>query len=420
MKHLAPTLAWIGGRFVEDAVLTIDDDGRIEDVRIDGEVEDATSLTNTALLPGFVNAHSHAFQIGLRGQGESYPAEGGDFWSWRRAMYDLVERLDGDGFETVCRRAFSEMLAAGITTVGEFHYLHHIDDLDHEFDRRVLKAADDTGIRMVLLLTYYRTGGIDAPLEGPQLRFSTPDMSGFWQQVELLQSECADRQTIGVAVHSIRGAAPEEAAEISQEAARRGLPCHMHLEEQPREIVDCRRRYGSSPLALMLERDAIGPLFTAVHLTHSAPDQVHEFTRRGGHACICPLTEGNLGDGIPDLANHDSASALSLGTDSNARIDMLEEVRWLEYGQRVRAGQRGVLRSGAESAPLLVDVATRGGADALGTQSGRIENGALADFCAIDLTHLSLEGWTAETLPAMLVFGCGREVVKGAIVGGSW
>ena len=416
MKQLAPTLAWIDGGFVQNAVVSIDDEGRIENVRVGGRTSGVTPLADTALLPGFVNAHSHAFQIGLRGRGETYPAPGGDFWSWRQAMYDLVDRLDGDSFEALCRRAFSEMLAAGITTVGEFHYLHHVEDLDHEFDLRILRAARAAGIRMVVLLTYYRTGGIEAPLEGSQLRFSTPDMSSFWQHVEALQAECTDRQSIGIAIHSIRGASPEEAAEISQEAARRGHPCHMHLEEQPREIADCRRRYGSGPLALMLERDAVGPHFTGVHLTHSAPEQVQEFTHRGGHACICPLTEGNLGDGIPHLADHDPA--LCLGTDSNARIDMLEETRWLEYGQRVRVGQRGVLRTGDESAPSLLDISTGGGAAALGVQAGRIEAGALADFCAIDLSHPSLEGWTAETLAPMLVFGCGGEVVRSAWVGG--
>ncbi len=470
---LEADLIWTGGRFETGVRVTVGEDGRIAAIRRTGdsaaeaaagagaegppgeapEVESAPALPvrrlpDRALLPGFVNAHSHAFQRGLRGRGETFPAGAGDFWSWRREMYGLVSRLDRDALFDLSLAAFREMRAAGITAVGEFHYLHHENpgDLDFAFDDVVLAAAAAAPIRIVLLQVFYAHGGIGEggrpePLTGGQLRFATPDEDGYWAQMDRLGDRVADdpRQSLGAVAHSIRAATPDQVARLHAEAVRRGLPFHMHVEEQVKEIEDCVAAYGAPPMALLLDRlelgDPSGGNFTAVHCTHTDPAHLERFVAVGGHPCVCPLTEANLGDGIPPLAalweaapwrrGGGEAGRLCLGSDSNARISMLEEARWLEYGQRLAAQRRGVLRATrgdgeGEVAPGLLTAATSGGAASLGIDAGRIEPGAWADFVTVDLGHPRLAGSNTDTLAAALVFGGGDSVLAESCLAGDW
>jgi len=415
-------LTWIDGAFVKDRRITMAPSGRIENVGPCGPEPDLR-LPRTALLPGFVNAHSHAFQRDLRGDGERFPTHGGDFWSWREAMYDLVGTLDAQTFYAVCLRAFSEMLDTGITTVGEFHYLHHRSDaIDFEFDHLVLEAAEDAGIRIVLLNAYYATGGIGAPLDARQQRFAVTDPDRYWHQHDRLGAVLGSMQSLGTVVHSIRASSLDDLVAVHREAMRRNLPFHMHVEEQPREIADCTTAYGARPLEMLLDRLDIGPRFTAVHCTHTPADLLARMLDTGATACICPLTEANLGDGIPDLDLPASTPrTFSLGTDSNARIGMIEEMRWLEYGQRLRTGRRGMLRDDAgRVAPGLIDAATAGGARALGLDAGGIAAGRLADLVAIDLEHPSLAGVAPDQLAEALVFGSGDAAVQNVCVNGRW
>ena len=233
---LEADLTWTGTGFEPRVQIAIGPDGRIEGV---GALRraDATRLAGMALLPGFVDTHSHAFQRGLRGHGEGFPAGAGSFWTWREAMYALVGSLGRASLRALSARAFAEMRDAGITTVGEFHYVHHEREGDFALDEAVLEAAAETGIRIVLLYCYYATGAPGRPLEGAQRRFATPSVPEFWRQVDrLAPSLDPATQTLGVAPHSIRAASPREIREIHQEATRRGLPFHMHVEEQRREI----------------------------------------------------------------------------------------------------------------------------------------------------------------------------------------
>jgi formiminoglutamate deiminase len=412
-------LTWVGEGFRAGVQVRVDGEGRIAEV---GELGLAPTacLARRALLPGFVSAHSHAFQRGLRGRGERFPEGSGSFWSWREAMYELVGGLDPARFLHLTTQAFYELRAAGVTTVGEFHYLHHAGDgSDFALDELVLAAARAAGIRLALLETYYRTGGIGRPLEGPQLRFATPSPESFWRQVDRLAPLLDPAtQSLGVAVHSIRAAAPDEISDIAAEARRRGLILHMHVEEQRREIDDCLAAYGRRPLDLLLDTLDLGPHFTAVHCTHSLPSHLERFFSTGATACICPLTEANLGDGIPSLS---PPARLCLGTDSNARISLLEEMRWLEYTQRLRTESRGHLRApdGAVS-PTLLAAATTAGARSLGVAAGAIHPGLWADFAAIDLSAPSLAGWTPDTLLDTLLFGATEEVITATCVGGRW
>jgi formimidoylglutamate deiminase len=415
-------LTWIDGAFVPDRIITVGADGRIESVgrARSGPVRRQEGV---ALLPGFVNAHSHAFQRGLRGSGERFSSGAGSFWSWREAMYALVASLDRDGLQRVCHQAFAEMRDAGITTVGEFHYLHHDRDDDFAFDDVVLEAASEVGIRIVLLQAYYAAGGIGKALEPGQRRFATLDLRQYWRQMDrLAQHLDPATQSLGAVAHSVRAASLAEIKALHSEAARRGLPFHMHVEEQRREIEDTVAAYGRTPMRLLCDELVAGGNLTAVHCTHTSPMDMTAFLARGGRVCVCPLTEANLGDGIPDLsAPHSVGGRISLGTDSNARISAIEEMRWLEYGQRLRGELRGALTDSAgEVAATTLDAATSGGAAALGIGAGRIAPGEWADLAAVDLTVPSLSGVPAAGLLDAIVFGAGNGAIAGTFVAGKW
>jgi len=415
-------LTWTGRRFEPGLQVVVDEGGRIEAVTTGRTPTDRHQ--RAALLPGFVNVHSHAFQRGLRGQGERFPAGVGDFWTWREAMYALVERLDEPELFRLSRQAFEEMLEAGVTAVGEFHYMHHATgDTDYAFDRVVLDAAAAAGIRIVLLQTYYSTGGIGQPLGPAQRRFRSADVDAYWRQMDLLEPALDRRtQSLGVAPHSIRAASIEDIAALHAEARRRGLPFHMHVEEQRREVEECMATYGRPPMRVLTDILDIGGNLTAVHCTHTVAEDLKRFLQAGGTVCVNPLTEGNLGDGLPTLEPVEAlADRLCLGTDSNARISLIEEMRWLEYGQRLRTEKRGALRSGeGEVAATLLGAATIGGARALGLPAGRIEAGHWADLAVIHLEHPSLAGCDAEHLAEALITGADNGVVLGTYVGGRW
>ncbi len=422
MTILQADWTWTGATFEEGVQVQIGDDGRIAEVGHLGSAD--RRLERRALLPGMVSAHSHAFQRGLRGRGERFPAGSGSFWTWREAMYGLVDRLDPDTFQALCLQTFREMRAAGITCVGEFHYFHHGAELEGwAFDERVLRAASEAGIRIALLEVYYRTGAIGQPLEGAQRRFGSPSTGAFWEQVDRLSGLLDPRtQTLGASVHSLRAASLEDLRAVYDESRRRDLPFHIHVEEQRREIQDALAFYGRRPMQLLLETLGTATDVTAVHCTHTDPEDMERFLAGGGTVCICPLTEGNLGDGIAGLPRvRDLGGPVCLGSDSNARISILEEMRWLEYAQRLATESRGVLADGAgQVARTLFESATVAGARAVGVDAGRIAPGCWADFAAIDLDSPALAGWEPDTLLDSLVFGASDEVVAATCVGGRW
>ncbi|HEV7516590.1 MAG TPA: formimidoylglutamate deiminase [Thermoanaerobaculia bacterium] len=422
---LEADLTWTGDAFERRVRVEVGADGRIAALhRTVDEDLPVRRLAGRALLPGFVDVHSHAFQRGLRGQGETFPAGAGNFWTWREAMYALVERLDAEEFRALCLQAFREMRAAGITTLGEFHYFHHGKrGEDFAYDELVLAAAAEAGLRLVLLNTYYRTGGIGQPLAGGQRRFATPSPAAYWEQMDRLAGRLASPlQSLGAVVHSVRAASLEDLTAIHEESCRRGLVFHIHVEEQRKEIADCIAAYGRTPMALVNERLAVSPAFTAIHCTHSAPEDMDRFGAAGGNVCLCPLTEANLGDGIADVARMRAAGAgLCLGSDSNVRLSWLEEMRWLEFAQRLGRESRGALRDGeGQVGRTAFRAATEGGARALGLPVGRIAAGCWADFAAIDLAAPALAGWTAETLLDSLIFGGGDAVIAATSLGGHW
>lgn len=414
--------------------LLVLDDGRAypdREVLISGDRIEAVGPATgpcdweACLMPGFVNGHSHAFQRGMRGQGESFPDGAGSFLTWRESMYRLVDSLDPDRCHEITRRCFEEMLDAGITTVGEFHYVHHgaDDGRDHALDEAVVRAASDAGIRLVLLHVDYVRGGFDdRPLAGGQRRFDTGSLDAFLSSHARITDLCRD-PLAGAALisHSTRAVPLDRIISVREAARDRDAVFHIHLEEVVAEIDDSREFHGTTPMRLLLDNGVIDDRVTAIHCTHSGETDLRDYAMAGGRICLCPNTEGNLGDGIPDLATiRDAEIPLSIGTDLNSRIAPTEDLRWIEYVQRIHRTMRGAVVADGRSGPPLLGIGTVNGAESLGIEAGRIAPGRLADFVAVDLGHRTLEAIAPDSMIEAIVFGTGPEAVSGTCVGGRW
>ncbi len=411
-------LAWLGGEQAEAGVLIELDGERIGSVAtgVGDPPPQAISLPGLT-IPGLANAHSHAFQRALRGRTQAGP---GDFWTWRRRMYELAEAIEPDLYLALARATFGEMALAGITAVGEFHYLHHgpggvrYED-PNEMGRAVIEAAREAGIRITLLDTCYLNGGIGREPEGVQLRFSDGSAEAWAERVEGLEEDA--RARIGAAIHSVRAVDPESAAAVAAFAAERRWPLHAHVSEQPAENEDCASAYGTTPTELLANAGALSERFTAVHATHLSNG---DFTLLGGEecgACLCPTTERDLADGVaPARRLAKSNVALSLGTDSHASIDMLEEARAVELDERLETGLRG-----GHSAAELLRAATAAGCDSIGwPEAGRIAPECLADLVTVGLDGVRLAGSSPDHALESLVFAGAAADVRHVIVGGEF
>ncbi|HSJ33315.1 MAG TPA: formimidoylglutamate deiminase [Longimicrobiales bacterium] len=435
MAVLVPDLLYRDDLFYSGLALEYDDQtGRITRIahRLELDARDAVPLPGRALMPGFVNAHSHAFQRLIRGRTQWRPADDtvANFWSWREAMYDAVLRLSPEDVYDASRYCFIEMLRAGITTVGEFHYVHNAPDGSSygdraELARRVISAAQDAGIRICLLNTCYAAGGIGEPLRPEQRRFDTGDVDTYLATTERLAADVVGqaRVSVGVAPHSVRAVPREWIRLLHAWAATRDLPFHMHVSEQPAEVDACVAAHGLRPVEMLDEDGVLDDRFTGVHATHITDREVVMLAISGGTVCACPTTERDLGDGFLRGADLLRAGAgIALGSDSQTMLDMLEEARLVEYNERLRRLQRVMLTRGAddvlEVAPVLLRMATLAGARSLRVAAGTLEEGALADFIGIDLDHPALAGWTSQSLPAMLAFSAPPDAVSDVWVGG--
>jgi formiminoglutamate deiminase len=344
------------------------------------------------VLPGMANTHSHAFHRALRGRTHD---GGGTFWTWRERMYAVAERLDPDSYLRLARAAYAEMVLAGFSCVGEFHYLHHGPGGTRYADpnamgEALVRAAADAGLRLTLLDTCYLAAGPGAEALDPvQQRFSDGDGAGWAARVSGLAERPGLR--VGAAVHSVRAVPRDQLADVA--AAARGRPLHVHLSEQPAENEACAEAYGATPTRVLADAGVLGPDTTAVHAVHLTTDDVAALAGSGTGVCACPTTEADLADGIGpfrDLAG--SGVPLSLGTDSHAVVDPFAEARSLEAHERLRSGRRGTF------APAdLVAALTSAGHAALGwPDAGRLEPGARADLVAVDLGSPRTAGVTPD------------------------
>ncbi|HEY0453065.1 formimidoylglutamate deiminase [Actinophytocola sp.] len=359
------------------------------------------------VLPGFANAHSHAFHRALRGRTH---AGGGTFWTWRTAMYSLAATLDPDTYHRLARAVYAEMAAAGVTCVGEFHYVHHPAGGGRYADPNAMgealrQAAADAGIRITLLDTCYLAGGIGTPLAPEQQRFSDGTVEAWAARVGAQRD--APHARVGAAIHSVRAVPPADLPAVVDAAGQR--PLHVHVSEQPAENEACLAAYGRTPTELLHEAGALTPRTTAVHATHLSAKDIQLLGGSGGGACLCPTTEADLADGIgPARELLDAGTPLSLGSDQHAVVDPLLEARALEHGERLRSGQRGRLAP-AELVAALTNHASLGWPDA-----GRLEVGAPADLVALRLDSAR----TAGCLPAQVVLAATAADVHTVVASG--
>jgi formiminoglutamate deiminase len=411
-------LAWLpdsrgGGRLAEDVFVEVTD-GVF--TRIEEGADDVPAARNLRglVLPGAANAHSHAFHRALRGRTESGT---GTFWSWRETMYEVAARLDPERYLELARAVFAEMALAGITAVGEFHYLHHrpgggpYDD-PNAMQGALAQAAADAGIRITLLDTCYLQGGFGQPLDGVQQRFGDRDAEAWATRASARPP--ADHVRLGAAIHSVRAVDPDSIETVARWAEERSSPLHVHVSEQPRENEDCLEVTGRTPARLLGDRGALGPQTTAVHATHLSGDDVSLLGSARTTVCLCPTTERSLADGVGRAsALRDAGSPLCVGTDSHALVDPFEEARAIELNERLVTGRRGLHRP-----EELLEAVTSSGMTALGWEAGRIAEGHRADLVSVDLESPRLAGAQERDLVAHVVFAASPADVTHVVCDG--
>jgi formiminoglutamate deiminase len=422
-------LAWLPGHGVRPGVLIEASGDRFSAVTphvAAGDAPAGTVALAGLTLPGLANAHSHAFHRALRGVGQ---AGRGTFWTWRERMYQVAERLDPRSYLALARAVYAEMALAGVTCVGEFHYLHHgpggapyADP--NEMGRMLIEAAAQAGIRITLLDTCYLSGGLAAdgspePLAGVQSRFSDGDGHRWAERVDALRPDehgmLAPHARAGAAIHSVRAVPPGQMQPLIAWSHRYGAPLHAHVSEQPAENEACLAAYGASPAAVLNGAGALGPRSTVVHATHLTGRDVEVLGGSHTAACLCPTTEADLADGIgPASALVSAGCPLTLGSDSHAVIDLLEEARRVELGERLVTGRRGHF-----TADELAVAATVAGHTCLGwPDAGDIGPGAMADLVTVSLDTPRLAGTRPASALESVIFAGTSADVRDVVISG--
>jgi formimidoylglutamate deiminase len=404
----------------EQALLT---DGWERDVRITiasgliARVETGVARTpddegHAIAIPGLPNLHSHTFQRAMAGLTETRGPENDSFWTWRELMYRFVARLGPDQFEAVAAMAFAEMLESGFTRVGEFHYLHHAPDGASyrdvaEMSARVAAAAAQTGIGLTLLSVFYAHSGFGGAEPKPTQRRFIHDTDSFARLLEGARKAVAglDDSIVGVAPHSLRAVTPEELNRVVQFAG--DAPIHIHIAEQTKEVEDCMAWSGRRPVQWLLDNAKVDARWCLVHATHMTVDETREAARSNAVAGLCPITEANLGDGVFPAPEFLAAGGrFGVGSDSNVLIGAAEELRVLEYGQRLARLGRNVLAN-AQNHSTGGDIfraALQGGAQALGVETAGLQPGASADIVSLDARHPALAERRADEILDSLIF----------------
>lgn len=441
--HWAP-LAWIEDRWQRDVLFSVDARGFYTAVRpgvpdpvtgpVPGSATEAAAVNRLPgpVLPGVVNAHSHAFQRAIAGLTERASASGDDdFWAWRERMYSAALRLTPEQVHAIACQLYGEMLLAGYTHVCEFHYLHHDPTGQsytpaHRMGQALIDAAHQVGIGITLLPTLYMRAGFDQDsLREQQRRFrGTVDSVCDWVQQAQAHSGAragaTDRH--GVALHSLRAVGPHALQQVADTAAAQGWPVHIHIAEQMQEVRDCLAATGQRPVAWLLDHVDLDARWNLVHATHADAGELAGVARQGASIVICPSTEANLGDGFLDLPTYlGHGGRWSVGSDSHVSRDWVEELRWLEYGQRLQRQRRnvvGVQTADRSTAHGLFAQAQRGAPSATGLPLGTIAVGQRADFQVLDRRSPALAGIPDGHLLDATIFGGGPSTVQAVYVAG--
>ncbi|WP_225099074.1 formimidoylglutamate deiminase [Streptomyces sp. CoH27] len=407
--------AWLGTT-VEPGVALDVADGRVAAVRTGVDAPPpGTEVLRGLTIPGLANSHSHAFHRALRG---TVQVGSGTFWTWREVMYSVAGRLTPETYHALARAVYAEMALAGITAVGEFHYVHHAPGGTPYADpnamgEALIEAAADAGIRITLLDTCYLSSGFGEAPNAHQLRFSDGSAEAWAARCAVLKER--DHARIGAAIHSVRAVPAGQLATVARWAEERRAPLHVHLSEQTAENDACQAAHGCTPTRLLADHGVLGPRTTGVHNTHLTDEDIALLGGSGTGTCMCPTTERDLADGIgPAVALQRAGSPLSLGSDSHAVIDLLEEARAMELNERLRTRTRGHWTANA-----LLRAATADGHAALGwDEAGTLEAGALADFTTIALDSVRTAGPLPRLGAETAVFAASAADVRHTVVGG--
>ncbi len=422
-------LAWLDGRWQADVLLRAGADGRWADVRAGLPAPDAARRLAGPVLPSLVNAHSHAFQRAFAGLAEQRERDSDDFWSWRERMYGVALRITPGQLKAIATQLYTELLAGGYTQVCEFHYLHHQEDGQPYEDELAMawalaEAAEEAGIGLTLLpVLYAHAGFAQQGLKDTQRRFAT-DAGWVWRASQRLNAANRPLLNAGVAVHSLRAAHREDVLELQRLVGSTPIPIHVHVAEQMQEVRDCLAATGQRPLDLLADY-GLDARWQLVHATHSTRSEIGRIAASGAGVVICPGTEANLGDGLADLPGWlDAGVPMTVGSDSQVTRGWVEELRWLEYGQRLGQQRRNVAARAQEpgrqpsSAARLFQACAAGSGAAAGFSHWGLQAGARADFLVLDPEASGLAGLPRSALLDGLVFASQGPVIQQVFVAG--
>lgn len=428
MKIFRPKWLWVKDKFEENFELRISSDGLID--RLGPVVKDSDAVLsvqnfpNHAMIPGFVNVHSHAFQRGLRGLTQvRSPQQKDNFWTWRQAMYRLVNGLTPEDVYHISKLCFREMLSQGITTVGEFHYVHHQKggvpyENQNEMGLRVIAAAKDVGIRLCLLDSAYFQFSYGQKPKPEQKLFCDASVDAYLKRIADLMPLCDQTLTLGLAPHSLRAVSVDTLKIIEKFARQHKLPVHMHLHEQQKEVQESLHFYKKkTPIEVVASTGLMQHNFTAIHATHLRPKDISILKKFRVNVASCPSTEADLGDGIlpaEDLVRQ--KIPICFGSDSQVQINFFNECRLIENHLRLRSRARNLISP--TPAKTIFPFSNINGARSLGLKTGTLREGYQGDFALVDLGHISLQGATRQTLLTQLLFSGAGHLVEQVYVGG--
>lgn len=399
--------------------------GRIENIA-SGQAAEPDDVVAGIVIPGLANAHSHAFQRALAGHTEHRgPDDKDNFWTWRSHMYRLAGVIDAERLTAIARQAYTEMLSSGYTTVAEFHYLHSEPDGSTTNDvmlKAIMTAATDSGIRLTYVPILYERAGFDLPEPTEDQRRFSMNIDDFVEHYERATDMAASNFSVAIGAHSLRAAGASSISRLAEIAARDGCPMHIHIAEQSAEVDQCMAKHGARPVEWLLREFSPDENWCLIHATHINDDEIAALSATGAVVCLCPSTEANLGDGLFPLQRwlaHEGR--IAIGSDSHISINPFEELRWLEYGQRLVAQARNIsaIRRTHTGRSLFEDT-LQGGAQACGIGSGVLKAGALADLITLDDQSPMLVGHDTDTFLDALVFSGFTLPIERVMVNGSW
>ncbi|KTC91813.1 MULTISPECIES: formimidoylglutamate deiminase [Legionella] len=429
-QHYFASTAFLPKGWAENVLITVDEAGYISNISPNHSSSSTATLLKGIVLPGMLNLHSHAFQRAMAGLAEHATGEKDSFWTWREVMYQFLAKLTPEDLQIIAAQVYVEMLKAGYTTVGEFHYVHHQPNGQPYQDRslisqHIIAAAKETGLAITLLPTLYHYSGFGRqPATANQKRFINDETQILDIISSLLANYSHDPQvTIGLAHHSLRAISPEmlrQATEGLKSLATQS-PIHIHIAEQTKEVDDCIRWSAQRPVEWLLNNMNIDPYWCLVHATHMTETETKRLAASGAIVGLCPTTEANLGDGLFNLPDYlEAQGRWGIGSDSNISVSVIEELRLLEYGQRLLRRERALVKTAVEPSvgTTLYQMALRGGAQALGRSAGSIEIGKRADFIVLDAQNPALLSRTNHLILDSLIFSGNVNPIRHVIAGG--